>query len=273
MGQHAYRRWNRSRPSAPREGMKRILFLVVGVALVVAAPARAQAPTSTTSSSGRARPTSRRRPTRSPRDCSPRASRRCSATPTGPRRERPVQRDGVPEPAGGQPLVLLRPERQREPRAPGRGTATASTSSTPSAASACSTCAGSSTSPRARPATRRTPRRSGATAAKYYGFGYRYVLPQIGAWVNAAGPGQRRRLHVRRRRRAEVLVDRPRPRGGEARHERVLRLGRVRPRRPLAAGRRRSAARRGRPRARRRGPAAARPQRAGRGDQRRHRGT
>ena len=25
-------------------------------------------------------------------------------------------------------------------------------------------------------------------AARYYGFGYRYVMPQVGAWVNAAGP-------------------------------------------------------------------------------------
>jgi hypothetical protein len=28
----------------------------------------------------------------------------------------------------------------------------------------------------------------GRHGAKFYGFGYRYVLPQVGAWVNAAGP-------------------------------------------------------------------------------------
>ncbi len=30
--------------------------------------------------------------------------------------------------------------------------------------------------------------RIGRGGSKYYGFGYRYVMPQVGAWVNAAGP-------------------------------------------------------------------------------------
>ena len=62
------------------------------------------------------------------------------------------------------------------------GTAICCTSWTRHAASACSTCARSSNS--ASP----TRTRSAATATKYHGFGYRYVMPQVGAWVNAAGP-------------------------------------------------------------------------------------
>ena len=90
--------------------------------------------------------------------------------------------------AGSRPTRSSGARRAASTRAGSPGTATSCTSSTPSAASACSTYANLLDLAASPNGDTGDATQVGRHGGKYYGFGYRYVLPQAGAWVNAAGP-------------------------------------------------------------------------------------